>query len=85
MPQALAGVGPSCIQPRPVTFGFHVLVPFKEVLKGLKLDEDIKAAVMKWFQQQQPREFCMEYIYQLVCACPSGTVVVAATPSLSSS
>jgi hypothetical protein len=38
------------------------------VLKGHKwgLDEDVKAAVMQWFQQQ-PREFFVEVIHQLAC------------------
>jgi histone-lysine N-methyltransferase SETMAR len=46
---------------------FHVFGPLKKVLKGHKfgLEEDIKAVVVQWFQQQ-PGEFFAEGFHQLV-------------------
>jgi hypothetical protein len=49
--------------------------PIRKMLKGCRfeLEENIKAMVLQWFQQQQLREFFVEGIHQLVCkwvACP---------------
>jgi hypothetical protein len=57
---------PQHIQPCHHVVSMHVAP--QESTKGCIFvsDEDIKPVVVQWFQQQQPTEFFVEQIYQLV-------------------
>jgi hypothetical protein len=64
-------------------YDFNLFGPLKKALKGHRLgsDEDIKATVLQWFQQQ-PKEFSVEGIHWLVHQWDASTPMVTIFNSL---